>query len=67
MLIGWAAGGGLEYALSKAWSVKAEYLYADLGSVERHAPGSAGNTAYTTENQADLTAHIIRVGTAFHF
>lgn len=67
MLIGWVAGGGLEYALSKQWSVKAEYLYASLGSVENHAPGSTSFTAYTTDNKADLTAHIIRVGTAFHF
>lgn len=68
MLIGWTAGGGLEYALSKTWSVKAEYLYADLGSVERNnASGNAGFTSYTTDNQADLTAHIIRLGTAFHF
>lgn len=42
MLIGWVAGGGLEYALTKQCSVKAEYLYASLGSVENHAPGSAG-------------------------
>jgi len=68
MLIGWVAGGGLEYALSQQWSVKAEYLYASLGSVESaSSPGSAGFTAFTTNNQADLTAHIIRVGTAFHF
>jgi outer membrane immunogenic protein len=25
--IGWTAGGGVEYALSLNWSVKAEYLY----------------------------------------
>jgi outer membrane immunogenic protein len=29
---GWTAGGGLEYALSRNWSVKAEYLYVDLGA-----------------------------------
>jgi outer membrane immunogenic protein len=30
--VGWAAGGGLEYALGSHWSVKGEYLYVDLGS-----------------------------------
>jgi outer membrane immunogenic protein len=29
--LGWAAGGGLEYAFANNWSVKLEYLYVDLG------------------------------------
>jgi outer membrane immunogenic protein len=29
--VGWTAGVGGEYAISGPWSVKAEYLYADLG------------------------------------
>jgi outer membrane immunogenic protein len=29
---GWTAGAGLEVAVSRDWSVKAEYLHADLGS-----------------------------------
>jgi outer membrane immunogenic protein len=29
---GWTAGGGFEYAWDNNWSVKAEYLYVDLGS-----------------------------------
>jgi outer membrane immunogenic protein len=29
---GWTVGGGVEVALAGPWSVKAEYLYADLGS-----------------------------------
>jgi outer membrane immunogenic protein len=28
---GWTAGGGLEVAVNQHWSVKAEYLHADLG------------------------------------
>ena len=30
--IGWTAGGGVEYALSPNWSVKAEYLYANFNN-----------------------------------
>ncbi|WP_374468699.1 outer membrane protein [Ferrovibrio sp.] len=69
LLLGWTAGGGLEYALSKNWSLKAEYLYAYLGKVEKNgAQGTPANFAgYTTDNEAELTAHIIRVGTAWHF
>jgi len=29
---GWAAGGGVEYALGLNWSAKAEYLFVDLGN-----------------------------------
>ena len=31
--VGWTIGGGAEYALAGKWSVKAEYLYYDLGNV----------------------------------
>jgi outer membrane immunogenic protein len=30
--VGWTAGAGVEWKLSPVWSVKAEYLYVDLGS-----------------------------------
>jgi len=29
--LGWTAGAGLEFALSRDWTAKAEYLYYDLG------------------------------------
>src|SRR6202050_100267 len=31
--VGWTAGAGLEFAFAPNWTAKAEYLYADLGSV----------------------------------
>ncbi|MDO9412294.1 MAG: porin family protein [Pseudolabrys sp.] len=31
---GWTAGAGIEYALMTNWTVKAEYLYVDLGNAE---------------------------------
>ncbi|MGA2890760.1 MAG: outer membrane beta-barrel protein, partial [Terracidiphilus sp.] len=39
---GWIAGGGGEFALNKRWSARAEYLYADFGSV------SAAGTVFTS-------------------
>lgn len=29
---GWTVGAGLEYAITRTWSIKTEYLYVDLGS-----------------------------------
>jgi outer membrane immunogenic protein len=39
--VGWTAGGGLEYAITHHWSVKAEYLYYDLGD-----HGATGNETF---------------------
>jgi len=30
--IGWVGGGGVEYAISPNWSVKAEYLYVNFNN-----------------------------------
>jgi len=68
LLPGWAIGGGMEYALTKQWSLKAEYLYADLGSIENNnASGNTGFAAYSTDNKMDLTSHIFRLGATFHY
>jgi outer membrane immunogenic protein len=66
--LGWTLGGGLEWALSSNWTVKAEYLYLDFGSV--NAPGmivddASGSQAISTS--VDLTAHITRAGINFKF
>jgi outer membrane immunogenic protein len=34
---GWTVGGGIEYAIGQNWSVKGEYLYADLGRVTTYS------------------------------
>jgi outer membrane immunogenic protein len=41
---GWTAGAGAEYALMNGWSIKAEYLYVDLG---RANATSTNLTAFT--------------------
>ncbi len=53
--LGWTAGAGLEYALSQNWSVKVEYLYADLGS------------DILVLDDVKFSAHLIRGGVNWRF
>ena len=70
---GWTAGGGLEWMFSPNWSVKAEYLYYDLGKVTFGVGGltlaTAGATFFTDLPVAStrFNGHIVRVGLNYHF
>jgi outer membrane immunogenic protein len=62
--VGYAVGGGLEYAFSPAWSLKAEYLYLDFGSYSYEAAETAPiqqppQSFKTTVHTRD---HVARVG-----
>jgi outer membrane immunogenic protein len=67
---GWTIGGGIEAALSGKWTVKAEYLYVDLGSVSTtlvtNVPtfNTVGDVMTTSAN---LRASIARVGVNYRF
>jgi outer membrane immunogenic protein len=72
--VGWTAGGGLEWMVVPNWSVKAEYLYYDLGSVQAStvlaAPlpaGGANGFAYTTTASTRFNGNIVRAGVNYHF
>lgn len=56
--IGWSAGGGAEYAVLPNWSVKAEYLYTNLG-----------NDAWGGVNRAEhhVNFHTVRAGVNYRF
>jgi outer membrane immunogenic protein len=57
---GWTVGGGAEYALTNQISFKAEYLYADLGSLTYSFPVTAAVSLNTTASQ--FRANIARAG-----
>ena len=63
---GWTIGGGTEYALSCNWSVKAEYLYVDLGS-DSYSYGNqcADGCSYTTD--LETREHVVRFGVNYKF
>lgn len=57
---GWALGAGIEYGLGGSWSVKAEYLHVDLGTV---SATSTNLTAFTPAIAfpANVFTHTVRV------
>jgi len=60
--IGWTAGLGLEYAFRSNWSVKVEYLYADLGKFDCGTTCSA-----ITPDDVSFKTNIVRAGVNYRF
>jgi outer membrane immunogenic protein len=68
--IGWTIGGGIEGALGRNWTVKAEYLYVDLRSVSTTAVTNIVPFATVPDvlaSSADFHANIVRVGINYKF
>lgn len=54
--VGWTIGAGVEYAISRNFSAKAEYLYADLGDTD----GLITSTS-------SVNLHMVRLGLNYRF
>jgi outer membrane immunogenic protein len=65
--VGYAVGGGVEYAFTNNISLKAEYLYYDLGksNVVVNAIPGVGLNSYTARFRND--GHIVRAGLNYRF
>jgi outer membrane immunogenic protein len=64
--IGWAVGVGAEYAFTNNLTVKAEYLYYDLGKVS-HEMFDPAFPAFLYNAQARFDGHIARAGVNYRF
>ena len=68
---GWALGGGIEYALSRSWTVKGEYLYADFGKINGttsfFTPAGVAVANSTIGHSADLVMQSVRLGVNYRF
>jgi outer membrane immunogenic protein len=68
---GWTAGAGAEYALMNGWSIKAEYLYVDLGRASTTSTNlTAAGVAFPSNvftHTVNLRSNIGRVGVNYKF
>jgi outer membrane immunogenic protein len=63
---GWVAGGGIEHALTPSLSIKAEYLFYDLGKTTLIANPSPPNPPFQTSSAFEEKGNIVRAGVNYH-
>jgi outer membrane immunogenic protein len=63
--VGWTAGVGAGYALSPNWSMKVEWLYADLGTISGAATTPNGYAVIGSSGK--LQSNMVRVGVDYRF
>jgi outer membrane immunogenic protein len=61
--IGWTAGGGVEYPINSRISLRAEYLYIDMGKEEI----TMNIGGYPITDKGDLNLHTIRLSIQYRF
>jgi outer membrane immunogenic protein len=78
--VGWAFGGGIEGAIDRNWSIKAEYLHLDFGSFDQSVTGSGiivntnfgGTSVVVTQTvlssfHTRATDDVFRIGVNYRF
>lgn len=64
---GYVVGGGVEWMLQPNWTLKAEYLYTDIGEMKGTLTTTTGTTTTTTDTTYDEKFHILRAGLNYKF
>jgi outer membrane immunogenic protein len=65
--VGWALGGGVEYAFCRNWTFKAEYMYMDLGSESAVANATVSASPPMEAYSWQTTANIFQIGMNYKF
>jgi outer membrane immunogenic protein len=60
LMVGWSAGGGVEWLFSAGWSAKLEYAYFDFGKIDVAGPSSVPGEFY--RQTVAVTAHTAKLG-----
>ena len=71
---GWTVGGGAEFALNQHWSIKAEYLYVNLGNSHLDISGvlfggnfGTAGAPGTSFQHFNNNLNIVRLGANYRF
>jgi outer membrane immunogenic protein len=65
---GWVVGGGLEWAMTRNWSVRGEYLYYRLYSAQTAIVPAAGFAANPSSfSWGDTNVNVVRAGLSYKF
>lgn len=64
---GWSIGLGTEYAMSKNWSLRGEYLYTRFDKVSSSFGLTSTNGSDTLRHSADLDTHSLMLGLSYRF
>ncbi len=64
---GWTAGSGVEVGINKHWSLKAEYLYYDLGKQTITGNPTPANSPFQISYTWQTKAHTFNTGVNFRF
>ncbi len=62
--VGWTVGGGVEYAITNNWSVRAEYRYTDYGNINEVEAFSTGGAYSVTKHETD---NKMQIGFSYKF
>jgi outer membrane immunogenic protein len=65
--VGWSVGAGVEYAVSKCWTFKTEYLHVDLGDESVVANPNITLPPFQVGYKFATTANIINFGVNYKF
>lgn len=65
--VGWAAGGGVEVALSPHWSARAEYLYSGFGKSTTNFDLGAMTPGLSQSVTSNIAEQEIRLGVNYQF
>jgi outer membrane immunogenic protein len=64
---GWTVGGGVEWVLARNWTVKAEYLYYDLGDLTFITDAAPPNPPFQARIALEERGHVVRAGLNYKF
>ncbi len=65
--LGWTAGAGAEYALGEKWSLKAEYLYYDLGNESFTVNSTPAAPPFQMHYKFESGTSIAHIGLSYKF